>query len=113
MIKITIKLIEFFPSSGLIPWLYIILFYFILFYFILFYFILFYFTLFYFILFYFILFYFIFNLLSSRLPFKLFNYSFVVFLHNELRHMHKQEIELWTCVCTSLHFRQLFIDHPM
>ena len=59
--------------------------------------------------FYFTLFYFI--LFSNHLPFKLFNISFVVFLYNELRHMHKQEIEFWTCVCTSFHYCQLFTDH--
>ena len=42
-----------------------------------------------------------FNFISSisRLP------SF-----NELRHVHKQEMELWTCVYTSFYFCQLFTD---
>ena len=38
-------------------------------------------------------------------------YSLVIFLYNELWHMHKQEMELPTCVCTSCHFCQLFTDH--
>ena len=28
-----------------------------------------------------------------------------------MRHTHKQEMELWTCACTSFHFCQLFTDH--
>ena len=35
----------------------------------------------------------------------------VVFhLYNELRHTHKQEMELRTCVCTSFYFCHLFTD---
>ena len=59
--------------------------------------------------FYLILFHFI--LFSTRLPSKQSNHPFVVFLYNELRHTHKQEIEFWTCVCTSFHFCQLFTDN--
>ena len=37
--------------------------------------------------------------------------SLVVFhLYNELRHTHKQEMELRTCVCTSSYFCHLFTD---
>ena len=31
--------------------------------------------------------------------------------YNKLRHMHKQEMELCTCVCTSCYICQLFTDH--
>ena len=83
-------------------------FYFISFYFILsyFYYILFYFI-FFFILFYFILF------LSFLVVFLLYNFTMflVVFhLYNELRHTHKQEMELQTCVCISSYFCHLFTD---
>ena len=56
------------------------------------------------ILFYFILYY-------SRLPYKWFNHPFVVILHNELWHTHKQEMELWTHVCTSFYFWKFFTDN--
>ena len=36
---------------------------------------------------------------------------FVFLLYNDLRHTHKQEMELTTCVCTSFYFCQLFTDH--
>ena len=103
------------------------LFYFILFYFIffcfiyffkfffLFFIIIFYFILFFYFTFYFLffIFYFYFILFYFLVVFLLYNlkYSQVVFLHNVLRHTHKQEMELRTCVCTSFHFCQLFTDH--
>ena len=66
--------------------------------------------LFYFILFYFILFYFIFSFLVVFLQYN-FTISLVVFhLYNVLRHTHKQEMELRTCVCTSSYFCHLFTD---
>ncbi len=88
------------------------LFYFHLFYFILFYYVLFilsYLILFY-CFFYFISFYFIFSFL---VVFLLYNFTIllVVFhLYNGLRHTHKQEMELWTCVCNSYYFCHLFTD---
>ena len=98
---------------GRTPFLFseiIILFYFILFYFILFYFILFYFNLFYFISYYVILYYFIFSFLVVFVLYD-FTISLVVFhLYNELRHTHKQEMELQTCVCTSFYFHHLFTN---
>ena len=84
---------------------YFTLFYFTLFYSILFYLVLFCFILFYFILFHFILFLVVFLFYNLK-------YSLVLFLlYNDLRHTDKQEMELPTCVCTSLHFCQLLTDH--
>ena len=98
-------IIFYFISSYLLMLFYLIKFDFILFQFILFYFILLC-----FILFYFISFYFIFSFL---VVFLLYNFTIllVVFhLYNELRHTHKQEMELRTCVCTSYYFCHLFTD---
>ena len=67
------------------------------------------------ILYYFIFFYLIFfySMFSFLVVFLLYNFTIflVVFhLYNELRHTHKQEMELRTCVCTSSYFCHLFTD---
>ena len=99
---------SFLSSEINIFFLFLIFYFYSLFiYFFFFSFFLFFYFLFIFISFYFISFYFLVVFLVYNLK-----YSLVVFrLYNDLRHTHKQEMELPTCVCTSFHFCQLFTDH--